>query len=81
MVRRSVATSYIRMVTAPQLAGAFTRRLFNDERTLIESRCKSCGARIVGSAMHGLQEQEIEHCEHCPARKVRHGGRKPPRAS
>ncbi len=68
------------MAAVPQVAGAFTRRLFNTDHTLIESRCKSCGACIVGSAMHGLQQQEIEPYEHCPVGKT-HNRRRKPRVS
>jgi len=46
-------------------ARAFTRRLINDA-SQIESRCKSCGALIIGSVLDGLLEKEQVHIKHCP---------------
>jgi hypothetical protein len=44
---------------------AFVRRLINNGLQ-IESRCKSCGVVIVGSAMEGLAEKEQQHIQNCP---------------
>jgi hypothetical protein len=50
---------------AIKVADAFTRRLINDG-SQIESRCKFCGAVIIGSVMQGFVEQERQHFKECP---------------
>ncbi len=44
----------------------FERELIRDgERWLIRSRCRTCGAVIVGSVTEGLTGDEEEHIERC----------------
>jgi len=54
-------------MTAPQpkRPGDFDRRL-TDDGLEIESRCKFCGAVIVGSVLKGLAEKERQHIKNCP---------------
>ncbi len=54
--------------------GSFDRQLAgNDDRRLIRSVCRRCGAVIVGSVMETLVEDEQGHAEQCHEGRRRSG--------
>lgn len=66
----------LHMTALPEAASrvdTFARRLLNGG-SQIESRCIRCGAVIIGSAMHGLREDEDDHREQCPIVRQRPQG-------
>lgn len=42
------------------------------ENTRIVSRCKHCGATLVGSPADGLDEKEREHVKWCAMQRLEH---------
>ena len=51
----------------PAAPHPFERKLVErSNNLLIESRCRLCGFRIVGSATHTLRQDEDDHAERCP---------------
>jgi|tagenome__1003787_1003787.scaffolds.fasta_scaffold15944624_1 hypothetical protein len=52
----------------PSASDAFLRKFADDDRTSIESTCKTCGSKILGSITDQLQQQEEEHLRACKSR-------------
>ncbi len=49
----------------PPSAEAFTRRMLDADRVLIESVCDYCGLKIVATLTEGLMHRERGHRTHC----------------
>jgi hypothetical protein len=62
------------MASYPQPSPVFARRPFpRGEVTLIESKCKLCGFRIVGSVTESLAQDEADHLARCPGVQAKAG--------
>ncbi len=58
-------------MSIPQAAEAFTRRMLDGDRILIESVCDYCGSKIVATLIDGLMTQERDHRAQCSKPKLK----------
>jgi len=60
------------MASLPRQPSLFDRHLVQvGNKTMIESICICCGARIVGSINDTLLQDEAEHISECPGLRER----------